>query len=530
MDPLWLIIAFAFGFLVSLSGLPPMIGYLLAGFFLNIFNIETGEFIKVISDLGVTLLLFTIGLKLKLRNLAKPEVSVGSVIQMLVLTLLFGLFLLLLSLSDIEQANELSVVQMLIIAFALSFSSTVFAVKVLDERGENNSLHGVTAIGILIIQDLIAVIFLVATAEELPGLLVFALPVILLLIKPIVFFIMKRIGHGELLILFGFFLALIPGAELFKLAGLKPDLGALVLGMIVAGHPKAKEMAASLLNFKDLFLIGFFLTIGITVTLSLNVFLLAVFIALAINIKVIVNYSVLTRFGLRARTSYFTSLSLANYSEFGLIIAAVATSKGWISQEWLGILAISLSMSFIISSPLNSYSHDIFVRIRSFLTRFETKHRLLYDRTMDIGDAEVLIFGMGQLGTSTYDHLIEVHKQKVLGLDYNSEIVEKHRENGRMVIKDDATDLEFWERVNEMEKEKRQVKMVILCLEDHKSNLFSVDKLRSVNYTGKVVATANHDDEVEELKQRGVDAAYNLYEEAGIGLADQIGNKSGNGE
>ncbi len=217
-------------------------------------------------------------------------------------------------------------------------------------------------------------------------------------------------------------------------------------------------------------------------------------------------------------------------SGFAIIIAAVAVSKGWLSIDWLGIIALSLAISFVISSPLNSYSHSIYARIRNFLSRFETRHRLLYDRTIDIGDAEVLIFGMGQLGTSTYDHLLEAHRQKVLGLDYNSEIVEKHIALGRNVIKDDATDIEFWEMVNDMQKEKDQVKIVVLCTEDHKSNLFSIEKLKSVNYTGRVVASARHNDEVEDLKLKGVDSAYNLYEEAGIGLADQICNKNLNGE
>ncbi len=522
MDPIWLIVAFAFGFVISLTGLPPMVGYLLAGFLLNILDIESGHFIEIISDLGVTLLLFTIGLKLKPKNLIRPEVSTGAIIQMLIVTILFGLILTILTFTNIDHLSDLSIIQILIIAFALSFSSTVFAVKVLDERGENNSLHGITAIGILIIQDLIAVIFLVATAEKLPSLLVFAIPVALFIIRPLAFIIMNRIGHGELLVLFGFFLALIPGAEMFKLVGLKPDLGALILGMLVSSHPKAKEMAESLLNFKDIFLIGFFLTIGLKVSLSLNIILVSLFIALAINFKVIINYLVLTRYGLRARTSYFTSLSLANYSEFGLIIAAVAASRGWLSPEWLGILAISLSMSFVISSPLNSYSHNIFRNIRTFLKRFETKHRLVYDRTIDIGDAEILIFGMGQLGTSTYDHLAEIHRQKVLGLDYDDEIVQKHSLQGRKVIKDDATDLEFWEMVNEMQKEKQQVKMVVLCLEDHKSNMFSIDKLKSINYSGRIIATGRHEDELQDLKKKGIDSAYNLYEEAGIGLADQI--------
>jgi len=524
MDPVWLILAFAFGFGLNLIGLPPMVGYLLAGFALNIFGIEGGSFIEIVSGLGVTLLLFTIGLKLKLKDLIRPEVGGGALIQMLIISLVFAGILLLISLSDSGIFKNFTITQAVIIAFSLSFSSTVFAVKVLDERGESKSLHGVTTIGILVIQDLIAVIFLVVTAQKLPSIWVLTLPLILLLLKPLIYFILNKIGHGELLILCGFFLALIPGAELFHILGLKPDLGALVMGILVASHPKAEEMASSLLSFKDLFLIGFFLSIGLSVNLSFELLIISLIIALAINLKVVVNFFTLARFGLRARTSYFSSLSLANYSEFGLIVASVAVSRSWLPDQWLGIIALSLAISFVISSPLNSRSHSIFARIRTLLQRFETRHRLLYDRTIDIGDAEILIFGMGVLGVSAYDQLLAKHNQKVLGLDYNSEKVSKLREAGRNIIKDDATDLEFWEQVQKMDKEKLQVKLVILCLEDHKSNLFAVDKLRAIDYKGKIVSTAQHEDEIEELKKRGVDSAYNLYAEAGIGLVNHACN------
>ncbi|MGM0666685.1 MAG: cation:proton antiporter, partial [Bacteroidota bacterium] len=409
-----------------------------------------------------------------------------------------------------------------LIAFALSFSSTVFAVKVLDDRGESTSLHGTTAIAVLIIQDLMAVIFLVATSDDLPSAWVFAIPFILLMIKPIIFLIYKRIGHGELLILFGFFLALIPGAELFKMVGLKPDLGALLMGMLISKHPKSREMYELLIHFKDFFLIGFFLSIGLSVTPTLDILIISLCISFAINFKVILYFLVFTKFGLRALTSYFTSLSLANYSEFGLIVASVAYANGWLPNEWLGVIAIALAISFVISSPLNTYSHRIFSRIRSYLLKFETPHRLLYDRTIDIGNAEVLIFGMGILGEAVYDQLKNVYGQKVLALDYNPDIVEKHRLQGRNVIQDDATDIEFWERVDKMNKGKEQVKMVVLCMDDHKSNIHAIKELKSINYRGKIAATVRHEDDIRALQKLGVDAVYNIFAEAGVGLADHI--------
>lgn len=522
MDPIWLTIAFVSGFVIRLTGLPPLVGYLIAGFVLNFTGAESGEFIEVVSDLGITLLLFTIGLKLKLRNLIRREVFGGTLIHMAVITAIFIALLMLAGLTDAGLFKSFSLKQAALVAFALSFSSTVFAVKVLDDRGESTSLHGTTAIAILIIQDLVAVVFMVATSDQLPSPWVFAIPVVLFAIRPLIFHIYKKIGHGELLILFGFFLALVPGAELFKFVGLKPDLGALVMGILVSGHAKSKEMANLLMHFKDFFLIGFFLSIGLNVTPGFDIFVISFLIALAINFKVILYFIVLTRFGLRSFTSYFTSLTLANYSEFGLIVASLAATSGWLQYDWLGIIAISLAISFVISSPLNTYSHQIYNRIRIFLGKFETKHRLLYDRTIDIGDAEVLIFGMGYLGSSAYDRLKEKYGQKVIALDYNPDTVKYHREMGRNVIKDDATDIEFWEKVKEMQEEKRQVKLVALCMDDHKSNVFAIKELKSIGYNGRVAATAKHEDDIKQLQKLGVDSVYNLYSEAGVGLADHI--------
>ena len=151
MDPIWLSIAFLFGFIVRLTGLPPLVGYLIAGFVLNFMGAEPGEFIETVSDLGVILLLFTIGLKLKLKNLLRPEVYGGTLIHMALITLLFVGLLMLAGMTDTGLFAGFSIKQAALVAFALSFSSTVFAVKVLDDRGESTSLHGTTAIALLII-------------------------------------------------------------------------------------------------------------------------------------------------------------------------------------------------------------------------------------------------------------------------------------------------------------------------------------------------------------------------------------------
>ena len=131
MNPLWIVAAFFFGALVSRIGLPPLVGYLLAGFALNSIGVPGSELLETAADAGVTLLLFTIGLKLKIKTLAKPEIWAGTTIHMTVTVILFGILIQLLRVAGLPLFEQLTVQTSLLVAFALSFSSTVFAVKVL---------------------------------------------------------------------------------------------------------------------------------------------------------------------------------------------------------------------------------------------------------------------------------------------------------------------------------------------------------------------------------------------------------------
>ncbi len=263
MDPVLIVAAFVLGALVSRIGLPPLVGYLIAGFVLNSLGVEAGDRLEEIANAGVTLLLFTIGLKLKLKSLASPDVWAGATLHMLITVVVFGVGVWMLGVAGLPAFNDLDWKLCLMIAFALSFSSTVFAVKVFEEKKEMASRHAVTAVGILIMQDIIAVVFLAVSSGKTPTPWALALIVALFLIRPLLLRFMSQIGHGELLMLLGI---LMPAAGYgsFEVVGLKGDLGALVFGMLIAAHPKASELAKALLSFKDLFLVGFFLNIGIS--------------------------------------------------------------------------------------------------------------------------------------------------------------------------------------------------------------------------------------------------------------------------
>lgn len=221
------------------------------------FRNSGSEALDKISYIGVTLLLFTIGLKMKLKNLAKPEVWAGATIHMLITVIVFGAGLLVISLSGVPSFSVLNLQNALLIAFALSFSSTVFAVKVFEGKKEMASRYASIAIGILIMQDIIAVVFLSSSTGRLPSYWSIGLAALLFIIRPILTRIISRCGHGELQMLFGILMAT-AGYYSFEMVELKGDLGALVFGILLANNTKANELADHLLGFKDLLLVGFF--------------------------------------------------------------------------------------------------------------------------------------------------------------------------------------------------------------------------------------------------------------------------------
>ncbi len=518
MNPLWILAAFLFGAVISRIGLPPLVGYLLAGFALNSAGVKGGELLVTAANAGVTLLLFTIGLKLKIKSLAKPEIWAGTSIHMICTVMVFGLFIRMLGLTGMPFFFQLTGKTSLLIAFALSFSSTVFAVKVLEAKKEMASRHASAAIGILIMQDVIAVVFLAASTGKVPSVWAVPLFMALFMARPVLGKLMSMCGHGELLMLFGILMT-VTGYSGFELVDLKGDLGALVVGMLLAAYPKAPELADRLLGFKDVFLIGFFLNIGISGFPTFAGFAIALLLALVMPFKTGLFFILLTRFKLRARTSLLASLGLSNYSEFGLIVGSIAAANGWIGSEWLVVMAIALSLTFIMAAPLNAASHSIYARLSSRLKYFETPNRLPEDEPIDPGAAEIAILGMGGVGTSAYDEMRRRHGDIVIGIDFNTERVEEHQRRGRRVIFGDASDSDFWKRV---EPSKSAVRLVMLALPDPKTSIFSTQQMKERGYKGQITASVRYEDEILLLKDAGIDGVYNLYEEAGVGFAGHV--------
>ncbi|MEM9529928.1 MAG: cation:proton antiporter [Pseudomonadota bacterium] len=512
-DVAWISVAFVLGLVARSVGLPPLVGFLATGFLLNAYGIVSGEMLEKLSDLGITLLLFTVGLKLNLATLARPQVWAVTALHMSVVTVLLAVSLLgiagigggLLAGMDLRAAA--------LLGFALSFSSTVFVVKVLEERGEMYSLHGRIAIGILIMQDIAAVVFLALSSGTWPS--PWALLIVLLFpLKPIFHRVLERVGHGELLVLYGFLLAM-GGAELFELVQLKGDLGALVLGVLVAAHPKADELAKTMLSFKDLFLLGFFLSIGLSGPLTLEAVIAGLLLVPVVMLKSTLFCMLLTAFRLRARTVLLATVNLSNFSEFGLIVASIGAASGWIDRQWLIVIAVALAFSFAVAALLNANVQTLYTRHRRFWKQLQRSDLMPDDRHLDTGGATIVVIGMGGVGTGAYDTIQKTHGDTVLGVDIDAITAANQRNAGRNVLQGDPSDADFWDRM----RAAHSLKLVMLALPKLTTNLAVLDQLRAAGFAGQVAATAKFDDEVEALLQRGADTVFNVYNEAGAGFA-----------
>lgn len=506
LEAVWIGFAFSLGLVVRAVGLPPLIGYLLAGFVISAtasdLNLpsEGNLIIHHVAHLGVLLLLFTVGLKLNVRSLGKPEVLGGSILHFalsIILTLPAVLFIF-----------DVSWYQALMLAVALAFSSTVLAAKVLEGKREIRAFHGRVAIGILIVQDLLALLVMSLANGTTPSpwaLLVFGLP----LLRPMLYKLLDASGHEDLLILFGLMLALVIGGQGFELVGLSSELGALVFGALLAKHARAGELSKSLWSIKEFFLVGFFLQIGIDGLPDANAWLFAGVMTLLLPIKAVMFFLLLILFKLRARSAFLTSLSLTNYSEFGLIVASV------VLPEWLIPLALTVAISFVISAPLNRMAHPLYEKLCHRLLKFERNIHHPDEQPVSLGDAEILIMGMGRTGSAAYNYLQT--NRKIIAMDSDPAKVAEHQKKGINIFYADAEDQVFWQGLDF-----GKVEAVILSMNDVEAKMIAAKKLRSAGFGGFIVSHSMHDDEARDIIAAGADQTYLTMSEAGVGIAEHV--------
>ena len=209
-------------------------------------------------------------------------------------------------------------------------------------------------------------------------------------------------------------------------------------------------------------------------------------------------------------------LVLGNFSEFALIVLVLGVSNGLITGKKLGILAVAVALSMVLSSLLNERGQSVADRLASRFRERSPQKINRRDKPIKTGDAQILVLGMGRVGVVAYDRLSDEYGAEVLGIENDHARVEELDEQGYSLIEGDATDFEFWDRV----KAQNEVDLVVLAMPIHDSNWYVLDRLEEIGYTGKIAAIVQHKDQAEAFKARGVSAVFNLYEGAGRALGD----------
>lgn len=504
---IWIAGAWAAGQIARWLLLPPLVGYLIAGavFAANGMDDAAG-WLQTPAAIGVELLLFAIGLKMNPKTLFRMDVAMGTLFHLLITALILLL----------AFTQPLSLEMKIALAITLGFSSTVVAAKGLEARREIRAFHGRLSISILVLQDLVAVGLMALGGDTQPspyalGLL--ALP----LLAPLARNLLGRLSpEPELQLLVGLLIALVLGAELFKALGVSGELGALVMGMLFANHSASKAIASQLWGLREILLIAFFLRVGMQVPLDLAVLADAWPFLLLLPVKMAVLFALLLAIRLRAYTAFLMSMTLFSYSEFALIVAAAWAESGLIPQSVLPVIAVVVTLSFIISAPLNRFAHELYARAERTLHRFERSDRHPDEQPLTLGGAHVLVIGLGRIGTAVFDSLMDADV-KVVGIDADPSKLESHRSAGRRVVFADAEDPGFWANLR-----LGKLRAVVLTMPEPDAQSWATRRLRDAGFEGVIAVSTRSRHTIAQAEAAGATLIYDAHDAAGLGLGQAL--------
>ena len=438
MVAIWIGGALLLGLAVSRIGLPPLVGFLASGFVFAALGMERAPMLGDLAHAGVLLLLFAVGLKLRIKTLLRYEVW-GTAISHLLVTGIIGV-------AAAAAGGWLAPGLALALAVSLRFlehrargegarwqsRAPGRARPRCDRHPHRAGRRGRGPARLRQPRNAVAATrccccWCRSRARRSPG-------------------CSQRCGHGELLVLFGAALA-IGGGEGFEALGLSAELGALLLGTMLADHKRSQELTNVLWSLKELFLVAFFLDIGFSGPPTWEALTGALWLVALLPLKGAIFFLLLIGLGLRARTSFLTAVSLTTYSEFALIVINVAVTNGLLGTQWVIVTALAVALSFIAAAPLNAFAHEIFRWASPWLERLERDKRHPDDEPISLGRAEILIVGMGRVGAGAYDYL-RAQNENIVGIDSDPAKIESNVREGRRVAYADAEDPSFWHLLN----------------------------------------------------------------------------------
>lgn len=495
---------------------PPIIAYLIAGilispallgpFLSSIIGESTAasELIQVFAHIGVAFLLFIVGLSLDFRVL-KEIGGVATIAGLAEIILTGGIGALIAF--GLGFGNK----EILYLGAALAFSSTVVVVKILSDKKEIDTLHGRIALGILIVEDFVAAVALMAipliehqgSMLWLAGKFSIALGVsagVMMLSGVILPKVLDYLARSqEALFLFGIAWAL-SLASLFDALGFSLEIGALIAGMSLASSKYTLELGGKMKPLRDFFVVLFFVFFGsqlagtIDKTLVWNAVIFSIFVIIG---KPLIVMTTLRFFGYRKRTNFLAGSSLAQISEFSLILALLGFTLGHLSQEMMSLIILIAVITIGVSSYNIYYAHSIFKKISGLLTLFEGKrHRNEHSHEKHY---DVILFGYHRIGYKIVDMLKESNMSFVV-VDYNPKAILSLAKDKVDCIYGDGGDPDFLSEIPF-----HKAKMIISTIPDEASNFNILERLKKLSSKATFIATAEQPRTALDLYEAGID-------------------------
>lgn len=490
--------------------------------------VTAADQVDLLAKLGIALLLFVVGLKLDLHIIrTMGPVALATGLGQVLFTSVVGYL--------IALALGLGPVAAIYVAVALTFSSTIIIVKLLSDKREVDSLHGRIAIGFLIVQDIVVVIVMIGLtaagqateAGELgremlrvvaAGVLMIA--VIALSMRYFLEPLLRRVARlPELLVLFAIAWAVL-WASVGDNLGFSKEVGAFLAGVSIASTPYRDHIGARLVSLRDFLLLFFFIDLG--ARLDMGVLGTQVVPAAVLSLFVLVGnplivMAIMGAMGYRKRTGFLAGLTVAQISEFSLILAALGLSLGHIDRETVGLVTLVGLVTISASTYMILYSHRLYDRLAPWLGIFERAEPVREARGGEPGQGyDVVLIGLGRFGAGIAQALRQ-RACRILAVDFDPVLVRRHAREGYATRYGDAEDPEF---VSGIPLER--VRWVVSTVRNREVTRGLLRSLHHLGYQGRIALAAEEEEEASRLRREGADLVIVPYAEAAREAADRL--------
>ena len=484
---------------------PLIIGYIIAGviagpFFLGV--LPGIDAISVFSQFGIAFLLFIVGLHLSPRVIKEVgRISLITGIGQIVFTFLLGYFLAtVLGFSPLTAAY---------LAMAISFSSTIIIMKLLSDKGDLDALYGKISIGFLLVQDLVAIIILILVSSFSSGdflgqigATVLKGIVLLAVLTPVSIYVLPRFQRffaKSQEFLFVFSIAWGLGiASLFSYAGLTIEVGALIAGVLLSVSPYNLEISSRMKPLRDFFLISFFLLLGAQLTVG-NIGSL-VFPAILFSLLILIGNPLIVMTlmaieGYTKKTNFLAGLTVAQISEFSLILIALGVRVGHLQPEVLSLMTLIGMITIAGCTYMIIYSSKLYHKLSKHLSLFEKKG--LRERKIKKREVDAILFGYNRIGFGILSSLKKI-KKKYLVVDYNPDVVANLAKLGVPSLYGDVDDEDLLESLS-LDK----IDIAVSTIPDFETNALLSEKIRDVNKKAIIIARAHSIEDALDLYKKG---------------------------